>query len=238
MSVLSVSGMISSGKTSLVEMLSNVLEVPALYEDVSKNVFMPLYYGNRERYAFTMQVKMLNDRFRNIKEASKTRNTILDQDISADRGAFALTNFQDGGMTEDEWALYKDMSQNMLEELPSWAGEKGKKLPDINIILTTSMERVRRNVRHRGREAEQFEDGDETDQYFTRLNRNFNEYARTYTEVYGVHSLIIDVTDLDFVNKQGDKEYILTTILTELSKQELVTDEEFATAMKRVKESA
>lgn len=235
MAVISVSGMVSSGKSSLVGILSDLLEVPALYEDISKNVFMPLYYENRERYAFTMQVKMLSDRFKNIKNASKTRNAILDQDISADAGAFALTNYQDGGMTEHEWDLYKDMSDNMMEELPSWAGEHGKKLPDINIILVTNMERVVNNIRLRGRKSEQFDIGDETYKYFERLNNNFNNYAENYTKVNDIPSLIVDVSKIDFVNNEQDRDHVLTFIINSLYENDLLSDYEYEKVLNKIK---
>ncbi|ARQ94563.1 deoxyadenosine kinase [Weissella phage PWc] len=234
MAVISVSGMVGSGKTSLVKMLSELLDVPAMMEQVDGNPWLPLYYQDPERYGFIMQVHMLNNRGRDIKKAAKTRNAILDQDISADKWAFALTNSQmPNGMSEAEYEEYCALFDNIYLDLNTISEFTGNNLPDVNIILTTDMDRTRKNIRGRGREAETFEDGDETDNYFVALNDNFNEYAEKYDLA---PKMVIDVTKLDFVNSKADKSMVLGAILEALYTLNLLTEDEAIEAQNKMVE--
>lgn len=224
MAVISVSGMIGSGKSSLVKMLSELLDTPALAEEVDGNKWMPLYYQDPKRYGFIMQVHMLNNRFRDIKSGAKTRNAILDQDISADKFAFALTNSQmPNGMTADEYEEYCRLFDNMYLDLNCISELTGYNLPDLNIILTTDMERTRANIRKRGRVAEEFKDGDDTDKYFVALNENFTTYAESYNYA---PKLIINVTQLDFVNSKADRALVLGSILEAMYTLDLLEEDE------------
>jgi len=66
-----VEGNIGSGKTSLVEKLCFEYPADKILEQFQDNPFLPLFYQNPERYAFTVELFFLTERYKQL------QNTIL-----------------------------------------------------------------------------------------------------------------------------------------------------------------
>ena len=94
--MITLSGIIGSGKTSLTKLLSAELGSTAFYEPVDDNPVLPLFYkgneiaakkraaGDKEAtnpYAYLLQTFFLNRRFKMIKQAMREDNNILDRSI-------------------------------------------------------------------------------------------------------------------------------------------------------------
>ena len=125
--MITIEGPIAAGKTSLTGLLSDRLQGTPFYEPVSDNPVLPLFYqGNKEvatgkwktnPYAFLLQVFFLNRRFKMMKQASADKNSVLDRSIYTDQ-LFCKMNYERGNMTKVEWETYRELLENMLEELP------------------------------------------------------------------------------------------------------------------------
>ena len=76
------------------------------------------------------------------------------------------------------------------------------KKPDIFIYLYQNSERLLSNIKKRGRDYEQ----NITADYLEKINRGYLDFIKSTPER---KSLIIDVSELDFVENQNDYEYIL-----------------------------
>jgi deoxyadenosine/deoxycytidine kinase len=69
--------------------------------------------------------------------------------------------------------------------------------PDLVIYLHAETDALMRRVKQRGREYEQ----DMTWEYLDELSRAYNEFFFSYTDT---PLLVIQTTDIDFVNNAGD----------------------------------
>ena len=61
---IGISGLIGAGKTTLAEALAKELDLPVFYEPVTDNAYLKDFYLDMKRYAFPMQIYLLNKRFK------------------------------------------------------------------------------------------------------------------------------------------------------------------------------
>lgn len=143
--LVTVEGLIGQGKTTLCERL----DMEHLYEPVDSNPFLSLYYEDPSRWAFAMQCNLLCERFAMFQKAQWLSQS--GTDVCIDRSfygdyAFALVQYQDGYMTEQEFQSYRKM--HILHQ-------RYLMFPDLilrlNCSISTTMARI--NNRARGCES-------------------------------------------------------------------------------------
>ncbi|MFP3959959.1 MAG: deoxynucleoside kinase [Spirochaetaceae bacterium] len=142
-----IEGQIGVGKTTMGEILEREAGIP-LFRELTNPYTLDLldrFYADKKRWAFTLQVHFLNERFRMIKDIFRNGGGTLDRSIYGDR-IFAEMLHEDGDMLEEEFHTYSTLLDNMLEHA---------KYPDLLIYLDctvdTALERIRN--RNRGRES-------------------------------------------------------------------------------------
>ena len=208
--MITLSGIIGSGKTSLTKLLSAELGSTAFYEPVDDNPVLPLFYkgneiaakkraaGDKEAtnpYAYLLQTFFLNRRFKMIKQAMREDNNI-----------FMKMNTEMGNATDVEYDIYKSLLNNMMEELPMAAH---KKSPDLMVNIKVSYETMMTRIRKRGRDYEQVEQDPSLVDYYHRLLRQYDEWRQTYD---ASPLLIIDGDRYDFMANPQDRVTVLETI--------------------------
>lgn len=218
--MITLSGIIGSGKTSLTKLLSAELGSTAFYEPVDDNPVLPLFYkgneiaakkraaGDKEAtnpYAYLLQTFFLNRRFKMIKQAMREDNNILDRSIYEDE-IFMKMNTEMGNATDVEYNIYKSLLNNMMEELPMAAH---KKSPDLMVNIKVSYETMMTRIRKRGRDYEQVEQDPSLVDYYHRLLRQYDEWRQTYD---ASPLLIIDGDRYDFMANPQDRVTVLETI--------------------------
>jgi deoxyadenosine kinase len=57
---ITISGIIGAGKSTLATALADKLNLPVFYEPVKDNSYLADFYGDIAKYAFPMQVWLLN----------------------------------------------------------------------------------------------------------------------------------------------------------------------------------
>ena len=62
-----IEGNIGSGKTSLVKMLTKEFKAHAIYEEFSDNPFLPKFYKEPEKYAFSLELFFMSERYHQLK---------------------------------------------------------------------------------------------------------------------------------------------------------------------------
>lgn len=222
--MITLSGIIGSGKTSLTTLLADRLGTKPFFEPVDDNPVLPLFYKGNEiaaekraagdqnatnPYAYLLQTFFLNRRFAMIKQAMQNDNNILDRSIYEDE-IFMRMNTDMGNATKVEYDIYKSLLNNMLEELPYAAH---KKAPDLMIMIDVSYETMVKRIKKRGREYEQIEnDASLVDYYQTLLSY----YDRWKDEYNASPLLIIDGDQYDFMNNAADQQTVLQSIYDEL----------------------
>ena len=122
--VIIVEGIIGAGKTTFSKILSEELNCLWLKEpDEEKgNPYLSKFYDNCKRWALTMQLHLLNTRFRMHKHAQwnalqSGNNVVIDRSYFGDT-AFARLQYKNGSLSKDEYdtycLCYHNMTSNVL----------------------------------------------------------------------------------------------------------------------------
>lgn len=182
------------GKTSLARLLADHLQAQLVLEEFEENPFLESFYQDQKRWAFQTQLFFLLSRYRQYQNLRQTdlfsRHLVTDYMFQKDRLFAYLT------LDEKEMGLYDSLA-GMLEQNIT--------LPDLVIYLQADTDRLLYNIRKRGRDFE----SPITRDYMEALVQVYNEYFFRYK-----HSplLIINATDIDFVNNQDDLADLLATV--------------------------
>ena len=189
-----VEGPIGVGKTTLTQMLANRLGARAVLEVVEENPFLANFYLDRGKYAFQTQLFFLLSRFRQQRELTQpelfAQSTVSDYLFAKDR-LFAQIN-----LDPQELLLY--------EKIYELLGPRVVK-PDLVVHLTARLEVLLARIKRRGREFERRFDP----AYLEALSHAYNEYFFTYEET---PLLVVNTSDIDFVQSQEDFEGLLSAI--------------------------
>lgn len=199
--VIVVAGAIGVGKSSVAKILGKHFKTEVFYENVDDNPILPLFYNSsdeeiqKNRYPFLLQLTFLNSRFKSIKKALKNKNNILDRSIYEDL-YFTQINKELGRISDLEYNIYKDLLNNMLEELD----ELPKKTPDLLVYLKAPFEQTLKNIKSRGR---YFEIDKNLTNYYKKLHSGYDYFIYNYFEKNKV--LTIDMTNFDPLKNEQDK---------------------------------
>lgn len=184
-----LAGMIGVGKTTYTTRLAETLGTQAFFEPVDNNPILDKYYEDPDRYGFVLQIYFLNKRFKSIKEAYLENNNILDRSIYED-ALFTYINTLQGSISQEEYTIYLELLDNMMEEIDSLP----KKAPDLLVYLDGSFETIMENIKKRGRSYEQVDDNPELLAYYELLHRHYGEWYENYN--YGP-KIKINTDELD-----------------------------------------
>lgn len=199
---IAVCGNIGSGKTTLTEKLSKHYGWQALYESVDHNPYLRDFYEDMTRWAFHVQIYFLNSRFRQVNEIRESQiTTIQDRTIYEDAFIFAANLHSSGHISERDYQIYLDIFNSMISFV---------KPPDILIYLKADIPKLVQQIEKRGRDYE----------YAIRLDylKNLNEHYENWIRRYELGKLlIVDMNNLDFVERIEDFSFIVNKIDLELN---------------------
>lgn len=148
-----IDGIIGAGKTTVGRFMSKTFGI-SFFEELkneSKNTLeqrmLDRFYDNQSRWSAIIQVMFLSERFRDIKRAESSEiHSIFDRSIYGDE-IFAKTIHDRGQMTDDEFAIYESLLENMLEHV-----SPPELLIYIDVTVDTAIKRI--NKRARSTEAD------------------------------------------------------------------------------------
>ena len=199
---IAIAGNIGSGKTTLTRLLSKHYGWIPQYEDVDYNPYLSDFYNDMQRWSFNLQIYFLNSRFKGVVEIAKSSlNVIQDRTIYEDAHIFAENLAEMNLLSERDFKNYLSVFQLMKDFVSA---------PDLLIYLRADIPTLVKQIAKRGREYETSISID----YLSKLNNKYQNWIENYKEG---KLLIIDVDDLDFVEKQEDFGYILERIDGELN---------------------
>lgn len=196
-----VSGNIGSGKTTLTEKLAKHYGWKAEFEAVDNNPYLPDFYEDMKRWAFHLQVYFLNSRYNQIRKIQDSNDhTIQDRTIYEDAYIFAANLYKSKLLTERDYWNYRSLFDSMISHV---------KAPDLLIYLKADIPKLVGQIEKRGRTYETAMRID----YLKNLNQHYEDWISNYKEG---KLLIIDVNDLDFVERQEDFSFIVEKIEREM----------------------
>ncbi len=194
---IAIEGVIGAGKTSLAKMLGERLNAKVVLEQYYENPFLEKFYQNRERYAFQTQIFFLLSRYKQQMELLQRdlfyEYLITDYIFDKDK-IFAHINLKG-----DELKLYEMLVSLLEKNIP---------VPDLVIFLQSSVERLMQNIRKRGRPYEK----NISEDYIRELYEAYNEFF--FNQYRKSPVLVINATEIDFVNNKEDFEDLVKEILS------------------------
>lgn len=190
-----VDGVVGVGKSSLGKIIAEKYGLTLYEEPVLNNPILDKFYYDKKRWSFPLQIFFLNKRFKMIKEATELGSCVMDRSIYGDV-IFSKMLVNDGEMTNEEFELYEELLYNMLEHV-----EK----PKLMIYLETSVDNAIKKINKRGRDYEQIVPRI----YWEHLDKNYREYFKNYN-ISPI--IVINVDEIDFVNNEKDREYVMKLI--------------------------
>ena len=197
---VALAGNIGAGKTTAAQLLAEQYDFELYTEPVLENRFLKLYYGDMERWSFTLQMEFLLKRLEHHTQIDNHRGPcIQDRTLIEDPEIFAKYLHGLGHMRDEELDLYFDYFQRF---------NQGIEQPDKIILLhTPDVTELMRRISDRGREEESGIGAE--------FLRGLNGYYETFDQVaerkYDTDVLSVDVTSRD-IRRGEDRAEFLTMV--------------------------
>lgn len=192
---IAIEGNIGAGKTSLTKMIAEDFNAKTVLERFADNPFLPKFYEDKERYAFPLEMSFLADRYQQLTD-DLAQFDLFKNFIVSDYYIFKSLIFAQVTLQDDEYFLYRKMFDIMYKEISK---------PDLYIYLYQKTPRLLENIKKRGREYEQ----NIAPEYLDNIHSGYATFIKTEENL---KTLIIDVSELDFVNHPDDYTNIIKLI--------------------------
>ncbi|MBK6341319.1 MAG: deoxynucleoside kinase [Flavobacteriales bacterium] len=148
-SYIAIEGLIGAGKTTLARRLAERWNGRLVLEEFDDNPFLPRFYQEPERYAFSVELSFLAQRYHQLKRVTEQElfSTVTVADYSIGKSLV----FANATLPPDEHALFRDLYQIMYADLPQ---------PQLIVYLHLGIDRLRERIQtarprlragHRGR---------------------------------------------------------------------------------------
>ena len=200
---VAIEGNIGSGKTSLSNLMSDEFNAKIVLERFADNPFLPKFYEDQERFAFPLEMSFLADRYQQLTD-DLAQFDLFKNFIVSDYYIFKSLIFAQVTLQKEEYALYRKMFDIMYKEISK---------PDLYIYLYQNTDRLLENIKKRGRIYEQNIEAS----YLQKIHVGYTNFIKTEQDL---NTLIIDVSELDFVNNHNDYREVLKIINTHTSSKE------------------
>jgi deoxyadenosine/deoxycytidine kinase len=199
---LVIEGNIGAGKTSLASMLAEDTGRRIILEQFSDNPFLPKFYEDPDRYAFQLELSFLSERYQQIK-TELGHPDLFRQGIVSDYYLAKSFIFSKHNLKNDEFVLFEKLFKIInAHVLP----------PDLYVYLHLPVERLMENIRTRGRDYEQ----NISREYLKEIQDGYFGFFKSQTKMKIV---VIDTSNLDFVNNKSDYLLIKKIIFDSTFKQ-------------------
>jgi deoxyadenosine/deoxycytidine kinase len=165
---LAIAGNIGVGKTYTAALLSQAFNFEAAFEDDQENPFLQDFYEDMVRWAFPMQIFLLNRRLETtlfIQRSSKS--FVQDRTLYEDAEVFAPVLTEMEILPQREYEVYKALYEKIASLI---------RPPDLLIYLRASVPILVEQILTRGRSYEEHI----SLEYLRRLNQAYEEWFRRY----------------------------------------------------------
>mgnify|MGYP001192458255 FL=1 len=181
---ITIEGNIGVGKTTFSKMLAEELGYRIVLEEFADNPFLPKFYNHPERYAFSLELFFMAERYRQLGDLRE--QDLFSKGIVSDYFFVKSKLFAENNLSDDELLLFNRLSDIALKNLPK---------PDLIIYLHSDVKRLQENIKKRGRTYEQNISND----YLSDIQNKYFDFFKKHIEF---PVLIVDVSEVDFVNQK------------------------------------
>lgn len=193
-----IHGMVGAGKSTVSKMLAQNTGKTLYAEPVETNPYLEKFYESPSDYSFAMQVFLLHDRFKRMKEAEACDNgCVMDTSVHTN-DMFAQLHYQLQYMSRDDYYMnYCRLSETFKSLLQP---------PKLLVYLKCSTEVAIMRILKRGRAGELRAPMS----YWTLYNKIQEQYYQEYT---AGKKVCLDVSDLDIVDNPAHAEGLISCIM-------------------------
>jgi deoxyguanosine kinase len=193
---LVIEGNIGAGKTSLATMLARDTDSRLVLEQFNDNPFLAKFYEDPERYAFQVELSFLSERYQQIK-TELGHPDLFGQAVISDYLLAKSFIFSKHNLKDDEMKLFEKLYSIINLQAPK---------PDLYVYLHVPVEKLLENIQKRGRSYEE----NIQESYLKEVQEGYFGFFKTQTDM---KILVVDTSNIDFVNKTSDYELIKKHIL-------------------------
>lgn len=179
---IAIEGLIGAGKTTLTKRLAQLWNARTVLEEFEENPFLPKFYDDQDRFAFSVELSFLAQRYHQLKRVGE--RSLFESHTVADYSIGKSLVFASVTLPTDEAQLFKDLYAIMYDSLPR---------PDLLVYLHLPMERVHERIRTRGRSYEQRI----RTEYLERLQETYLDQLRKNS---AQRTLVIDLGHTDLLH--------------------------------------
>ena len=184
---LSIEGNIGAGKTSLATKLAEKHGARLVLEEFAENPFLEHFYKQPDRYAFPVELSFVAERFSQLKQELSSRN-LFQSLVVSDYFINKSFIFARANLSDDEFRLFMQVFSIIESSLPK---------PDLLVYLFLPIEQLQANIKKRGRSYEQTIE----DTYLINIEKSYFRFMKQNKKL---RTLVIDTSDIDFVNNEAD----------------------------------
>lgn len=192
---IAIEGNIGAGKTTLASKIAADFNGKLILEQFADNPFLPKFYENPNQYAFPLEMSFLAERYQQFCDDTTQLDLFKDFMIS-DYDIHKSIVFAKITLQEEEFKLYRKIFGLMYKETIK---------PDLYVYLHQNTERLKANIKKRGRTYEQ----DISVDYLEKINSGYLDFIKKHKKE---RALIIDISELDFVKNEKDYTFIIDEI--------------------------
>ena len=192
---IAIEGNIGAGKTTLTKMMANDFNAKVVLERFADNPFLPKFYDDNDRFAFPLEMSFLADRYQQLSD-DLAQFDLFKNFIVSDYYIFKSLIFAQVTLHKEEYLLYRRVFDIMYKEITK---------PDLYIYLYQNTERLLENIKNRGRSYEQNIQAN----YLEKIHQGYSTFIKTEERL---KTLVIDVSEKDFVNNPEDYKEIIKQI--------------------------
>ncbi len=192
---IAIEGNIGAGKTTLAKILSKRLKARLVLEEFADNPFLAKFYEEPERYAFSVEMAFLADRYHQLSELPSSGD-LFQSYVIADYAPFKSLIFAQNNLSEAEFRLYRQFWQMAFQNVPK---------PDLLIYLQRTNTSLLSNIHSRGRDFEQ----NLKEPYLMKLTERYSFYLNHFWEG---RVLRIDADAKDFLHSETDVQWLIDEI--------------------------
>jgi deoxyadenosine/deoxycytidine kinase len=153
-----------------------------ILEEFADNPFLPMFYKDPERHAFTVELFFMTERYKQL-QRDLTLDLFYDFTI-ADYSFIKTLLFARQNLKGDEFKMFQKMFLVLDQNFPQ---------PDLLVYFHRTTEKLQDNIKVRGRDYETMI----SNEYLSKVQNSYFEYFRN---ILKFPVLILDVNDMDFVN--------------------------------------
>ena len=193
-----VEGNIGTGKTTFTKMIAQEFACELILEEFRDNPFLPLFYQDKDRYAFSVELFFMTERYKQLQNQLLSQNLFQEFTI-ADYSFVKSLLFAKNNLMEEEYRLFQNLWNVLNAAFPK---------PDLLVYFHREVDILKRFIDIRGRDYEKLIEAS----YLRTIQDTYFDY---FKNILTFPVIIVDLNETDFVTDKKSYEAIKHIVASE-----------------------